>query len=104
MLRLEELYEAKPDQDVANKFTKDMKTMMNGILDLERRGSLPDLEKASTVKVLLRLTMKEDIFDGKLLGNAQVWLSSLEGSRKRTGRARVEDHSSPVKSKASKSK
>ena len=61
--------------------------MMEGILDLNRRGSLPELEKATTITLLLRITLKYDVFGEKNISESKVWLSTLEGSRKRAGRA-----------------
>ena len=93
-MMLNRLMELKEDEndDSGNstpvkKFMKDMSQMMNGILDLERRGQLPDLEKTTTTNLLLRLTMKDAIFGEMQINQAQTWLSIMEGSRKRAGRA-----------------
>ena len=67
------------------KFMKDMHQMMNGILDLQRRGQLPDHEKATCVQLLLKITIRK-IFNQKHQDQAQTWYSIMEGSRKRGNR------------------
>merc|ERR1711968_42713 len=88
ILRLDELpNDAFSESEEVLKYFKDLKIMMEGILDLNRRGSLPELEKATTVTLLLKITLKVDTFDDLNISESKVWLSTLEGSRKRAGRA-----------------
>merc|ERR1711871_1060301 len=88
ILRLDELpNDICSESEEVFKYFKDLKVMMEGILDLNRRGSLPDLEKATTITLLLRITLKYDVFGEKNISESRVWLSTLEGSRKRAGRA-----------------
>lgn len=88
ILRLDELpNDICSESEEVFKYFKDLKVMMEGILDLNRRGSLPELEKATTITLLLRITLKYDVFGEKNISESKVWLSTLEGSRKRAGRA-----------------
>ena len=50
------------------------------------RGQLPDRERAICMKLLLRITLKEDVFDDYERSQAQEWYSMVEGSRKRNNR------------------
>jgi hypothetical protein len=65
------------------KYMKDLGQMMDGMLDLNRRGQLPDRERAICMKLLLRITLKEDTFDESERFQAQEWLAVVEGSRRR---------------------
>ena len=47
------------------------------------RGTLPDRERNTCLKLLLRLTLKGDMLDADQLVLAQEWLTSLEGTRRR---------------------
>ena len=88
ILRLDELpNDAFSESEEVLKYFKDLKIMMEGILDLNRRGSLPELEKATTVTLLLKITLKVDTFGDLNISESKMWLSMLEGSRKRTGRS-----------------
>lgn len=69
-----------------NKFMTDMAQMMDGILDLKRRGQLPDRERNMSMKLLLRMTMRPEAFDGRQNVLAQSWLTELEGTRRRGAR------------------
>lgn len=71
------------DTIAVEKFMKDLALMMEGMLDLNRRGQLPDREKAICMKLLLRITLKEDIFDESDRNQVQEWLSIVEGARRR---------------------
>jgi len=73
------------------KFTKDMIQMMDGILDLQRRGQLPDREKSTCTKLLLRITLREDSFTVEQREQAQTWLTILEGTRNRRVRTEVKE-------------
>lgn len=77
------------------KFMKDMSQMMNGILDLQRRGHLPENEKATCATLLLRLTMKEELLSKTQLNEAKIWLSVIEGNRKRATRVAVDSPDRP---------
>lgn len=68
------------------KFFSDIAQMMEGILDLQRRNSLPDRERTLCMKLLLRITLKTDLFDEDFLDQAQQWLTVLEGTRRRGNR------------------
>ena len=62
ILRLDELpNDICSESEEVFKYFKDLKVMMEGILDLNRRGSLPELEKATTITLLLRITLKYDV-------------------------------------------
>jgi superfamily II DNA/RNA helicase len=66
-----------------DKFMQDMVQMIEGILDLQRRGNLPDRERNTSMKLLLRMTLKPDLFDEDQILQAQEWLTILEGTRRR---------------------
>jgi hypothetical protein len=66
-----------------HKFETDLRQLMDGILDLKRRGNLPDRERTICMKLLLRMTLKQNIFDERQLAQAQEWLTMLEGTRRR---------------------
>lgn len=88
ILRLDELsHDAFSESEEVLKYFKDLKIMMEGILDLNRRGSLPELEKATTITLLLKITLRVEVFGDTNIFESKSWLSMLEGSRKRTGRA-----------------
>jgi superfamily II DNA or RNA helicase len=78
-----------------SKFMKDMSQMMNGILDLQRRGHLPENEKATCATLLLRLSMKEELLSKTQLNEAKIWLSVIEGNRKRATRVTVDSPDRP---------
>ena len=50
-----------------------------GMLDLHRRNQLPDRERAVCVKLLLRVTLKDEIFDELERSQVGEWLSVVEG-------------------------
>ena len=63
ILRLDELsHDAFSESEEVLKYFKDLKIMMEGILDLNRRGSLPELEKATTITLLLKITLRVEVF------------------------------------------
>lgn len=68
------------------KFMGDMAQMMDGILDLKRRGQLPDRERNMSMKLLLRMSLRPEIFDDQHNCIIQAWLTELEGSRRRGAR------------------
>jgi hypothetical protein len=72
-----------------DKFMQDMVQMIEGILDLQRRGNLPDRERNTSMKLLLRMTLKPDLFDEDQILQAQEWLTILEGTRRRGQRQDV---------------
>lgn len=68
------------------KFMTDMAQMMDGILDLKRRGQLPDRERNVSMKLLLRMTLRPEAFDDRQNAQTQAWLTELEGTRRRGAR------------------
>lgn len=82
-------------RELAEKFMKDLSQMMTGMLDLDRRKQLPDRERAVCQKLLLRVTLKEDVFDDNEIALAQQWLTAMEGVRRRA-RVDVLDKQSPT--------
>lgn len=83
------------DGEAITKYMKDLASMMDGMVDLSRRNQLPEHERAVCLKLLIRLTLKDDIFDDIDRTQAQEWLSVIEGTRSRRGRGdiyQVEDH------------
>ena len=92
ILRLDELpNDVYSESEEVVKYFKDLKIMMEGILDLNRRGSLPELEKATTITLLLKISLKNEVFGDLNVSESKSWISTLEGSRKRTGRATFHD-------------
>lgn len=71
------------DREVVEKYMKDLTQMMEGMLDLNRRNQLPERERAVCMKLLLRITLKEEVFDDEERSQAQQWLSFMEGTRSR---------------------
>jgi len=69
--------------EALSKFIADMEQMMEGIIDLKRRGNLPDRERNTCLKLLLRMTLKSDVFEEDQIALAQGWLTMLEGTRRR---------------------
>jgi hypothetical protein len=63
------------------KFMVDMHQMMDGTLDLHRRRQLPDRERNLCMKLLLRMTLRQDVLETEQIAQAQEWLSVLEGTR-----------------------
>ena len=49
------------------------------MLDLNRRNQLPDRERAVCAKLLLRVTLKDDLFDDLERSQVGEWLSVVEG-------------------------
>ena len=80
------------DRESVEKYMRDMQQMMEGMLDLHRRNQLPDRERAVCMKLLLRITLKDEIFEWSERHQAQEWLSSIEGTRRR-GRVGGKDQS-----------
>lgn len=78
--------DGEPNDKAVEKYMKDLTQMMDGMIDLSRRNQLPDHERAVCLKLLLRITLKEDIFDEDDRLQAQDWLSMIEGTRNRRGR------------------
>ena len=66
-------------QEAVDKYMKDLSQLMEGMLDLNRRNQLPDRERAIVMKLLLRLTLKEEVFDDQDRATAAEWLSTVEG-------------------------
>lgn len=77
--------------DVARKFFRDLANMMEGMLDLSRRGQIPDRERGVCVSMLLRITLRESLFDEIERLQAQEWLVVIEGTRQRRGRQDLYD-------------
>ena len=59
------------------------------MLDLSRRNQLPERERAVCLKLLLRLTLKDEVFDEYERLQAQEWLSIIEGTRSRRNRTEL---------------
>jgi hypothetical protein len=77
-----------------DKFMKDLSQMMEGMLDLSRRNQLPEHERAVCLKLLLRVTLKDELFDEDEIYLAKDWLQLIEGTRSRRSRQdiyKVED-------------
>lgn len=70
-------------QSNVKKYFNDVSRMMEGILDLQRRGQLPERERAVCMKLLLQITLREEVFDYHQRAAAQEWLTVLEGTRRR---------------------
>lgn len=91
----EDMVDDGENRDVIEKFMKDMSQMMDGMLDLNRRNQLPDRERSICMKLLLKMTLKQDVFDENEKAQASKWYSLMEGTRSRRGRQelyQVEDH------------
>jgi hypothetical protein len=52
-------------------------------------GNLPDRERTICMKLLLRMSMKDEIFEEEERAQVQEWYSLVEGSRKRAVRQDV---------------
>ena len=87
--------EEPPKTAITRKYFKDLQQMMNGLLDLNSRGQLPDKEKDVCMDLLLRISLKEDVFSDKDRNQAVTWLSAIEGSRSRKQRMDLSSKSSP---------
>jgi len=77
--RLKDVDAAANDEDaerseLLEKYMKDLSQMMDGMLDLNRRNQLPERERAVCMKLLLRITLKEDSFEEEDREKAQEWL------------------------------
>ena len=68
------------------KFIKDLTHMMNGMLDLNTRGTLPNRERTICQDLLLRFSLNEQIFAEKERQKANEWLTLMEGTRNRRSR------------------
>eukprot|EP00607_Mallomonas_marina_P004510 CAMPEP_0182440386 /NCGR_PEP_ID=MMETSP1167-20130531/87034_1 /TAXON_ID=2988 /ORGANISM="Mallomonas Sp, Strain CCMP3275" /LENGTH=160 /DNA_ID=CAMNT_0024634331 /DNA_START=663 /DNA_END=1143 /DNA_ORIENTATION=- len=91
LIRLEEEIGEEEEEEeeiigVVEKFWKDLSQMMLGMLDLQRRGQLPDRQKASCMKLLLRISLRSAVFDSDQCTQAKDWLAVLEGTRNRRNR------------------
>ena len=64
--------EDETNRDNVEKYMKDLAQMMEGMLDLSRRNQLPERERAVCLKLLLRLTLKDEVFDDYERAQAQV--------------------------------
>eukprot|EP01035_Chromulina_nebulosa_P019284 gene19284-25143_t len=69
--------------ETIEKFMKDLKQMIEGMLDLHRRNQLPDQQRDICLKLLLRISLKEDVFSDRDISQVKEWLSTIEGSRRR---------------------
>jgi predicted NUDIX family phosphoesterase len=95
------------NRDAIAKYMKDLAQMMEGMLDLSRRNTLPERERAVCLKLLLRITLKDDVFDEYEILQAQEWLSVIEGARSRRGRTDLytaPDHRKSASKSSSSSK
>jgi hypothetical protein len=63
--------------ELKSKFMKDLMQMMEGMLDLTYRQQLPERERQICLKLLLRLTLKENVFDEVDRDQAQEWFLLL---------------------------
>ena len=74
----------------AEKFMGDMENLMLGILDLQRKNTLPDRERSIVLKLLLRLTLfREEVFSDSEIARAHEWLAIIEGIRSRRPRVDI---------------
>ena len=73
--RIKEVESAADDDDdeVLEKYMKDLSQMMDGMLDLNRRNQLPERERAVCMKLLLRITLKTKSFGEEDRMQAQEW-------------------------------
>ena len=74
------------DEDVLEKYMKDITQMIEGMLDLNRRNQLPERERSVCINLLLQITIREEMFSVDDRNLAQQWMSLLEGTRSRRGR------------------
>ena len=58
------------------------------LLSICIRNTLPDRERTLCMKLLLRISLKVDLFDEVFIERAQEWLTALEGTRRRGNRDR----------------
>ena len=81
---LERLHEGNlEDEDVMEKYMKDLALMIDGMLDLNRRNQLPERERSICINLLLQITIREEMFSDDSRSLAQGWMSLLEGTRSR---------------------
>jgi len=81
---LERLHEGGlDDEDVMDKYMKDITQMIEGMLDLNRRNQLPERERGVCITLLLQITIREEMFSVDDRNLAQQWMSLLEGTRSR---------------------
>ena len=59
------------------KYMEDLEKMMDGFLDLARRNQLPDRERAICMKLLLKLTLKDTVFEAMDRTTAKNWLKEV---------------------------
>jgi len=71
------------------KFMSDLKSMMEGLLDEAEDDSISSEQKASAQKLLLKISMKEKLFNADQRHFARATLKRLEGNRRR--RCRTSD-------------
>jgi hypothetical protein len=71
--RIREVDDADDDDEVLEKYMKDLSQMMDGMLDLNRRNQLPERERAVCMKLLLRITLKTKSFGEDDRMKAQEW-------------------------------
>merc|ERR1712032_1407522 len=65
------------------KFMSDLKSMMESLLDEADDDNISSEEKASAQKLLLKISMKEMLFNDDQRHFARATLKRLEGSRRR---------------------
>ena len=81
--------EDEQNREAIEKYMKDLAQMMEGMLDLSRRNQLPERERGLCLKLLLRITLKDEVFDDFERDQAQEWLSVIEGTRSRRNRTEL---------------
>lgn len=62
--------------DTVEKFSQDLGQMMEGMLDLKNRGQLPEQQRDTCMKLLLRVSLKDEIFPEEMI--AQVIAQSID--------------------------
>merc|ERR1712176_256544 len=67
----------------SKEFIADLKSMMEGIIEDEEDGNLPQSEKLTCQKLLLTISVKDKIFSEDQRSLAKGLLRRLEGDRKR---------------------
>lgn len=58
--------------DTIEKFMKDLTQMMEGMLDLFRRSQLPEAQRQVCMRLLLRISLKDEIFEPTDIGLVKV--------------------------------
>jgi chromodomain-helicase-DNA-binding protein 7 len=90
-------------------FFADVESMVTGLVDLHKRNKCPPRDREDALVLLLKISIKEDLFSHQQREQATQWRLSLEGPRVRACRQDVyeasdeEEQLSPVKKRNRKS-